>query len=145
MTSTQLLARATLGLSAALGGCGARPPAATPAAPTPASDAPTARADRWQILLNSGSYLYEVRLLGARGDTLVAAQPGDTLALPLADIDELRLVQPSARVAGNARNSSSPLTGVDDAVLKLSRYAPAERRALLEQLIRERAAADSAR
>ena len=149
MTSTQLLARATLALAATAGGCAARTSASTPAAPAAAAaaapDAATARADRWQILLNSGSYLYEVRLLGAHGDTLVAAQPGDTLALPLDDIDELRLVQASAKVAGNARNSSNPLTGVDDAVLKLSRYAPDERRALLAQLLRERAAADGGR
>lgn len=144
MTSTQLLAGAALALAAA-GGCSARTSSPAVAATAASPAAPTARADRWQILLNSGGYLYEVRLLGARGDTLLAAQPGDTLALALADIDELRLVQASAKVAGNARNTSNPLTGVDDAVLKLSRYGPDERRAMLAQLLRERAAADSAR
>lgn len=154
--SSTARAAAALALASTLA-CAARQPdtASAPAAPpggapgsatSTASAAVTApRGDRWQILLNDGSYLYEIRLLAARGDTLVVAQPDDTLGVPLAAIDELRLVQASSKVAGNARNTYNSLTGVDDAVLKLGRYEPAERRGLIDALLRERAAADSSR
>jgi hypothetical protein len=120
-------------------------PEATPAAAQSAarSALPSAaeRADRWQILLNDGRYLYEAHLVRASGDSLVVTQPGDTLALALDDIDELRLVQPSARPVGTTRNTFNGLTGMDDAVYKFARLAPAERRQLVAELLRERDAA----
>ena len=138
-----VLALATAGTSA----CTA---SRSPAAPAPAPESaavPVAGADsaprpeRWQILLNSGAYLYEVRLVGARGDTLLAAQPDSALAVPLAAIDELRLVQASVKAVGGGgggRATFGGLVGADDLAYKLSRFSPDERRRIVTQLLRER-------
>ncbi len=137
--------RALLALASAATACSTHAPraesaAALPSASTAASLRTTAaRADRWQILLNDGRYLYDLHLVAAHGDTLVATQPQrDTLDVPLADIDELRLVQASARPVGTARNTFNGLVGADDAVYKFARLAPAERRHVVQVALRTR-------
>ncbi|MFL5576434.1 MAG: hypothetical protein ACJ79S_10750 [Gemmatimonadaceae bacterium] len=114
------------------------------AAPAQSSAGLTAHADRWQVLLNSGSYLYDVHLVRASGDTLVVTRndtvPAGALALPLADVDELRLIQASVKTVGHgARGTFAGLAGADDAVYKLSRFDPDERRRIVARIFSERA------
>src|SRR5256886_15990954 len=53
--------------------------------------------DRWQLTLNSGTTLWDLRLVGLAGDTLVVRHADSTYAFPLAQVDEIRLVQKSTR------------------------------------------------
>lgn len=120
---------------------------ATLVAQAPAAEL-TARADRWQVHLNSGKYLYDVRLVRASGDTLVVTRndtvPAGPLALPLADIDELRLIQASVKaVGGGPGGTFAGLAGTDDALYKLSNFDPAERRRIVAGLLDERAGRSS--
>lgn len=124
----------------------ARPAPSAAPTPAPAATAPHAAVvntavDRWQILLNDGRYLYEAELVGAAGDSVMVTQAADTVGLALRDIDELRLVQPSARPATGGRNTYNGLTGMDDAVYKFARIEPAEQRRVVAELLRERDAA----
>lgn len=128
-----------LALAVAAAACGRSQPAPGPAAAAGAAPAP-ARVDRWQILLNDGRYLYEADLVAAAGDSVTVTQPGDTVALALADIDELRLVQPSARPAADNRNTFNGLTGMDDAVYKFARLERDEQRRVVAELVRQREA-----
>jgi hypothetical protein len=144
---------AALAAPAGCAGSGRRPPQApaasasaapsaalTPPEPLP-PPAPTARTDRWQILLNSGGYLYEVRLVAARGDSLFITQPEGARGVGVDDVDELRLVQAAVRAVGSGpSNTVGNLAGVDDAVYKLSRVEPAERRRIVAELLRVRTA-----
>jgi hypothetical protein len=121
------------------------PAPATEAVPTPPAATLNTAVDRWQILLNDGRYLYEAELVRAAGDSVMVTHAADTVALALADIDELRLVQPSARPATGGRNTYNGLTGMDDAVYKFARIEPAEQRRVVAELLRERDAAAAAR
>ena len=94
------------------------------------------RHDRWQLALHDGSYLWELRLVGLRGDTLVARQADTLVLVPLERVDEMRLVQASVKRAGEQdRATSNALAGADDEVYALVRYAPGERRKVVEQAL----------
>src|SRR5579884_3464842 len=49
--------------------------------------------DRWQVTLHSDSVYWDLELLALRGDTLLARRldRGDTLRLPVMELDEVRL------------------------------------------------------
>jgi chemotaxis protein histidine kinase CheA len=84
--------------------------------------------------------MYEVHLVRAAGDTLVVTSAADTAAVPLADIDELRLVQASSiGTTDGGRRTRGGLVGADDAVIKLARFEQAERRRIVADLMAERA------
>jgi len=94
------------------------------------------RADRWQLALHDGSYLWELALVGLSGDTLVVRQADTLVRVPLERVDELRLVRPSIKQGRNgARATFGGLSGVDDEVYTLARYAADERRRVVEQAL----------
>ena len=144
-SSRRLAAAIAAALLAALAASPASAQRSTSTAPPPEG---WSRRDRWQLSLHDGSYLWELGLVGVRGDTLLARQ-GDSLVLvPLERIDELRLVQASVRRTGEPGTQATfkGLAGGDDEVYALVRYAPAERRRIVEQaLAAHPPAADSAR
>jgi hypothetical protein len=122
----------------------ARPATAAAQTGTAAAAGLSSHADRWQLLLDSGAYLYDVRLVRVRGDTLVVMRadtvPAVPVTLSLADVDELRLIQASTKsVGGGARGTFGGLAGADDAVYKLSRYPADERRRIVARIFAERA------
>jgi hypothetical protein len=100
---------------------------------------PTAR---WQLMFADGTYLWELQLVRLSGDTLIVAQ-GDTLrAVPLAVLDELRQVGKSIKMVGaGARGVFGGLAGADDEVYKLTLDSVAEKRRIVEALLRRTAAA----
>ena len=129
-TSSHLAAASAALLLVALA---AAPAAAQGAAPPPEG---WSRHDRWQLAMHDGSYLWELRLVGVRGDTLVARQADTLVRVPLERVDELRLVQPSVRRTGEQnRATANALAGADDEVYALVRYAPGERRKVVEQAL----------
>ena len=116
----------------------AAPAAAQSASSTAAPPEGWSRHDRWQIALHDGSYLWELRLVGLRGDTLLARQADTVVIVPLDRVDELRLIQASVRHTGTGepnRATSDALAGADDEVYALVRYSPAERRKVVEQAL----------
>jgi hypothetical protein len=125
-------------LAALLLALAAAPAAAQSTSSTAAPPEGWSRHDRWQIALHDGSYLWELRLVGVRGDTLVARQADTLVAIPLDRVDELRLIQASVRHTGTGeanRATSNALAGADDEVYALVRYAPGERRKVVEQAL----------
>ncbi len=112
-----------------------RPAAAVgPAArPTPAQPG-----DRWQLTLNDGTILWEIRLVRFRGDTLVVRHADSTYAFPIARVDELRLVQKSVRhITAEPGRYGGVLGGTDDEVYRLTLYSVSERRQIVEQLFKD--------
>jgi hypothetical protein len=103
------------------------------------------RAPRWQAALHDGSYLWELTPTGLSGDTLVARQADSVVRVPLAEVDELRLVEASIkRVGAGGRGTFGGLAGADDEVYTLARYGVDERRRIVEQALAAHApAADS--
>ena len=94
------------------------------------------RVDRWQVALHDGSYLWELALVGLSGDTLLARQSDSLVRVPLALVDELRLVRASVKEGRNGACATfGGLTGSDDEVYALVRYAGDERRRVVEQAL----------
>jgi hypothetical protein len=95
------------------------------------------------MTLTDGSYVWELRLVRLSGDTLVVAH-GDTLrAVPLARVDELRLVQGTVKTLRKADPGGfGGLSGAGDEVYRLTLDTVAEKRRVIEEIFR-RAAEDS--
>ena len=87
-----------------------------------AQDTPKPADDRWQIGLENGQYIWDVRLVRLQGDTLVYRQSDSLGGVSVQQIGELRLIQKSemrigaGAAAGGAINA---LTGSDDEVYDL--------------------------
>ena len=126
-------------LAAALGAAAS---AALPRA-VPAQEAarPIPRGGRWQLRLVSGGYLFDVRPLRATADSLVVARldttPAPARAVSLSEIEELRLIQPSLlRFQSGAENPFGELGGSEDVVFSLAGVDPAERRRIVDEVLR---------
>ena len=102
------------------------------------------RDDRWQITLNDGKILWELRLVRFRGDTLVVQQGDSTFRFPVTQVDELRLVRKAER-----RQTAEPnryggvLGGADDEVFRLTLYNLTERRQIVAQIFKDHPPAPS--
>ncbi len=111
----------------------------------PARVAPAQPGDRWQLMLSDGTIIWEIRLLRFSHDTLVVRHADSTYAYPIAQVDELRLVQKSVRRIGpEAGRYGGVLGGTDDEVYKLTLYSTSERRQILEQLFKDHPPATAA-
>ena len=97
-----------------------------------------ARGDRWQATLNNGTTLWDLRLVKLAGDTLVVRNTDSTYALPITQLDELRLVQKSERsLAQEQGRFAGVLNGGDDVPYRLTLYELAERRQILRQVFQD--------
>lgn len=87
-----------------------------------AQDTPKPSDDRWQIGLENGQYIWDIRLVGLQGDTLVFRQADTLGTVSVQQIGELRLIQKSTMRIGQgaaAGGAISALTGSDDEVYDL--------------------------
>lgn len=100
--------------------------------------APCAAQDRWQLTLNSGTTLWDLRVVKLAGDTLVVRHGDSTYAFPLMQLDELRLVVKSTRhITPEAGRYGGVLGGMDDQAYRLTLYTLPERRDLVRQALRD--------
>ena len=84
--------------------------------PKPAHD------DRWQIGLENGQYIWDIRLVRLAGDSLVFRQADTLGSVSVQQVGELRLIQKSEMRLGQgaaAGGAISALTGSDDEVYDL--------------------------
>jgi len=94
--------------------------------------------DRWQVTLNSGQIIWELRLVRLKGDSLVLRGGDSTYSFPISEVDELRLVRKSERrMTAEPNRYNGVLGGADDVVYRLTLYTLAERRRVLEQAFRD--------
>ena len=97
--------------------------------------------DIWQITLKDGTIVWNLRLDALRHDTLVFRQEKKTLRYPLLRVDEMRLVRGGAHeigpVAAEGRYDGAP-NGTSDLVFQLTLLDRAERRRVVEQILRTR-------
>ena len=109
---------------------------------------PVPRADRWQIRLTTGGYVYDVRPVRASDDSLTVARldTAGSATLALDDVEEMRLVQPSTlRFQTGAPSPFGELVGADDVVFTLAGLPPAERRQIVGDVLRASRDAGAAR
>jgi hypothetical protein len=89
--------------------------------------AQTARAqdDRWQVALDDERYVWDIRLVRLDGDSLVVRQSDSLVSVPVAHINEIRLIRKSevqigTGGPGGAAGAMSALVGADDEVYDLT-------------------------
>lgn len=93
--------------------------------------------DRWQLTLNNGTILWELRLVGLTGDTLMVWRGDSTYRLPIGEIDELRLVRKSEHRTTEPGRYGDVLGGAVDEVYRFTLYTVAERRAAITQVLQD--------
>jgi hypothetical protein len=103
------------------------------AAQSPAPD------ERWQLTLDDGRYVWDIRLVKLEGDSLVVRQSDSLVAVPVAHINEVRLIRKSeVQMAGGAERGAgamSALMGGDDEVYDLSPLEFAERMRTIQKIM----------
>ena len=73
--------------------------------------------DRWQLTLENGNYIWDVRLVKLDGQNLVYRQADSTAQVSVGDITEVRRIRKSeVRLADGAGGSMAALTGADDEI-----------------------------
>lgn len=101
--------------------------------------------NRWQVTLNDGKIVWDLRLLRFNNDTLAVRHADSTYNFPITQVDELRLVRKSERrLRGEPRGYGSVLAGTDDEVYRLTLYSLSERRHIVERVFQDHPPADSA-
>lgn len=101
---------------------------------------PSAAQDRWQLSLNNDRYLWDLQLVRLDRATLVVRQSDTTIAVPVRDITELRLVGKSLKRVGSGdggRAVLGALMGVDDQVYPLTQEALEDRLAVIRNILRK--------
>lgn len=91
------------------------------AAPLAAQDSTTV-AGRWQLTLEDGSYVWDIRLIGLQGDSLQVLQADTVAEVPVAQITEVRLIQATEVQMGSPDASAATmaaLSGQSDEVFDL--------------------------
>lgn len=94
--------------------------------------------ERWQVMLEGGEYLWDLRLGSLQGDSLTVRQADSTFAVPVMAMHELRLIRKSTMQLGdNAGGAASlrALTGGDDEIYDLGALELAERIQVLREVM----------
>ena len=102
----------------------------------------TARAqdDRWQVTLDDERYVWDIRLVRLDGDSLVVRQSDSLVSVPVAHINEIRLIRKSevhvgAGGAGGGAGAMSALVGGDDEVYDLTPLEFADRLRTIQKIL----------
>jgi hypothetical protein len=110
---------------------------ATPVVPAPAQT--PADDDRWQIAIESGDYIWDIRLVRLHGDSLVYRQSDSLGSVAVQQIRELRLIRKTTMRIGEgagAGGAIGALTGADDEIYDLQTLDfPARLRAIQQILL----------
>ncbi len=94
--------------------------------------------ERWQIALESGDYVWDIRLVRLAGDSLVFRQRDTLGAVRVQQVRELRLIRKSLMRIGEgagAGGAINALTGSDDEVYELQALDFAARIRTIQQIL----------
>ncbi len=98
--------------------------------------AQTTRDDRWQIALENGEYIWDIRLVRLSGDSLVFRRADSVGAVSLQRIDELRLIRKTEfRVGTDGGGALPALMGADDEVYSFAPLDYAARIRAVQQIL----------
>lgn len=106
------------------------------ATPAPAL-AQSADDDRWQITLESGDYIWDIRLVRLAGDSLLYRQRDSLGATSVQTIRELRLIRKSVMRIGDgagAGGAINALTGSDDEIYDMQTLDYPARIRMIQQI-----------
>jgi hypothetical protein len=88
------------------------------------AQAARAQDDRWQVTLDDERYVWDIRLVRLDADSLVVRQSDSLVSVPVAHINEIRLIRKSEVHVGaggpGGPGAMSALVGGDDEVYDLT-------------------------
>jgi hypothetical protein len=94
-----------------------------------------AQDERWQVALDDGRYVWDIRLVRLEGNSLVVSQSDSLVRVPVAHITEVRLIQKTETALGDgAAGAMGALVGADDEIYDLSAQDLAERRRSIQKI-----------
>lgn len=108
------------------------------AAPPSAAQQSATIAGRWQLTLEDGSYVWDIRLIGLQNDSLLVLQADTVAEVPVAQITEVRLIQPTEVQVGSpdaAGATMAALSGQDDEIFDLQTLDFADRLARIRFIL----------
>ena len=99
-----------------------------------------AQDDRWQVTLDDERYVWDIRLVRLDGDSLVVRQSDSLVSVPVAHINEIRLIRKSevhvgAGEGGGGAGAMSALVGGDDEVYDLTPLEFADRLRTIQKIL----------
>jgi hypothetical protein len=90
---------------------------AWPLAAQEGQNAPVQASERWQITLPNSEYIWDIQLVGLRGDSLVYRRADSVGAVPVDRITEIRLIRKTEMQLGApAGGAIGALTGAGDEI-----------------------------
>jgi hypothetical protein len=91
--------------------------------------------ERWQITTDSGSYIWDIRLVRLSGDSLIYRQADTLGSVSVQQTREIRLIRKSEmRLGEGAAGAMGALTGGDDEVFDLATLDYAARLHTIQQI-----------
>jgi len=102
-----------------------------------AAQTPAASADRWQLTMDDGQYIWDIALVRLDGDQLVFRQADTLGTAPVAKITEVRRIEKTEVRLGEAAagGAMSALTGADDEVFDLAAMDYAAKLRAVQQIL----------
>ncbi len=98
-----------------------------------------AQDDRWQVALDDERYVWDIRLVRLDGDSLVVRQSDSLVSVPVAHINEIRLIRKSEVNVGaggpGSAGAMSALVGGDDEVYDLTPLEFADRLRTIQKIL----------
>jgi len=97
-----------------------------------------AQDDRWQVALDDDRYVWDVRLVRLDGDSLVVRQSDSLVRVPVAHVNEIRLIRKSEMQmagGGTTAGAMSALVGGDDEVYDLAPLDFADRLRAVQKIL----------
>ena len=96
--------------------------------------------DRWQVTLDDERYVWDIRLVRLDGDSLIVRQSDSLVSVPVAHINEIRLIRKSevhvgAGGAAGGAGAMSALVGGDDEVYDLTPLEFADRLRTIQKIL----------
>ena len=96
----------------------------------------TNRDDRWQIALENGEYVWDIRLVRLTGDSLVFRRADSIGAVSVQRIGELRLIRKTEfRVGTDGGGALPALMGADDEIYSFAALDYAARIRAVQQIL----------
>ena len=94
--------------------------------------------DRWQVALDDGRYVWDIRLVRLEGDSLFVRQSDSLVRVPVAHINEIRLIRKSEMQLGDGgatAGAMNALVGGDDEVYDLTPLEFADRLRSIQKIL----------
>jgi hypothetical protein len=97
-----------------------------------------AQDDRWQVTLDGDRYVWDIRLVRLDGDSLIVRQSDSLVRVPVAHINEIRLIRKSeVQITGGGATAGAmnALIGGDDEVYDLTPLEFADRLRTIQKIL----------